>query len=180
MGERGQMTDLMAWNADGRACPIACTQSTLRHLSLENDLAEGRCLVDGKPAALTDIRAPMFVAGTTRDHVAPWRSVYKIHLLTDTEITFLLTTGGHNAGMLSEPGRNDRKYQVRTTGSTDPYSDPDTWTASAPHKDGSWWPQWDLWLNERSSEPMRPPPMGAPDAGYSPLGDAPGAYVLQE
>src|SRR6185312_13655608 len=99
LGDRPAMNDLMAWNADATRMPYRMHSEYLRHLYLENDLAEGRCLVDGKPAALTDIRAPMFVVGTTRDHVAPWRSVYKIHLLTDTEITFLLTTGGHNAGI---------------------------------------------------------------------------------
>ena len=115
----------------------------------------------------------MFVVGTTRDHVAPWRSVYKIHLLTDTEITFLLTTGGHNAGIVSEPGRNNRKYQVRTTSST-AYSDPEAWTAAAPHKDGSWWPQWVAWLCSRSNPAVMRSGMGAPTAGYATLADAPG------
>ena len=117
MGERGQMIDLMAWNADTTRMPYRMHSEYLRHLYLNNDLAEGRCLVDGKPVALTDIGVPIFVVGTSRDHVAPWRSVYKFHLLTDTEITFLLTTGGHNAGIVSEPGRKNRSYQVMTTSS---------------------------------------------------------------
>jgi polyhydroxyalkanoate synthase len=180
MGERRPMTDLMAWNADATRMPYRMHSEYLRHLYLHNDLAEGRWLVDGKPVALTDIRAPMFVVGTTRDHVAPWRSVYKIHLLADTEITFLLTTGGHNAGIVSELGRADRSYQVKTTGSADQYAAPDAWAAAEGHKQGSWWPEWIAWLDERSSSPMQPPAMGAPDAGYAPLADAPGNYVLQE
>ena len=170
----------MAWNADATRLPYRMHSEYLRHLYLENDLAEGRYLVDDRPVALTDIRVPIFVVGTTRDHVAPWRSVYKIHLLTDAEITFLLTTGGHNAGIVSVPDRHDRKYQVKTKSSNDTYLDPDTWLATAPEKEGSWWPEWVLWLNKRSAETVHPPRIGAPERGRSQLGEAPGTYVFQE
>ena len=107
MGERAPMTDLMAWNATPPACPIACIRNICGSCFSNNDLAEGRFMVDGKPVALTDIRAPIFAVGTERDHVAPWRSTYKINLLTDTEVTYVLTTGGHNVGIVSEPGHRD-------------------------------------------------------------------------
>jgi polyhydroxyalkanoate synthase len=181
MGERSQMIDLMAWNADATRMPYRMHSEYLRQLYLNNNLAEGRFLVDGEPIALGDIRAPMFVVGTQRDHVAPWRSVFKIHLLAEhTEITFLLTTGGHNAGIVSEPGRKDRSYQVRSTDSGDSYTAPDTWTALAPRKEGSWWSEWVAWLEQRSGDRMKAPSMGAPEAGYPALTDAPGMYVLQQ
>lgn len=179
MGERTPMTDLMAWNADATRMPYRMHSEYLRHLFLDNDLAEGRYRVEGRPVALTDIRAPIFAVGTVRDHVAPWRSVYKIHLLSDTEVTFLLTTGGHNAGIVSEPGRKGRSYQVFRKSKDDRYSDPDAWLTIAPRKEGSWWPEWVAWLVARSGDPVAPPPMGAPAAGYPPLWDAPGTYVLQ-
>jgi polyhydroxyalkanoate synthase len=112
--------------------------------------------------------------------VAPWRSTYKIHRLTDTEVTYLLTSGGHNAGIVSEPGRDGRKYQVLTKTAHDYHVDADTWAAEVPHKDGSWWPQWLSWLDARSGAPVEAPGMGAPAAGFTPLGSAPGSYVLQE
>ncbi len=179
MGERTPMTDLMAWNADATRMPYRMHSEYLRHLFLDNDLAEGRYRVEGRPVALTDIRAPIFAVGTVRDHVAPWRSVYKIHLLSDTEVTFLLTTGGHNAGIVSEPGRKGRSYQVLTKSKDDRYSDPDAWLTIAPRKEGSWWPEWVAWLVARSGALVAPPPMGAPAAGYPPFWDAPGTYVLQ-
>ena len=49
--------------------------------------------------SVSDLQLPVFLVGTERDHVSPWRSVYKIHLLTDTPVTFVLTNGGHNAGI---------------------------------------------------------------------------------
>jgi polyhydroxyalkanoate synthase subunit PhaC len=140
MGKRQPMTDLMAWNADATRMPYRMHSDYLRQLFLDNDLAEGRFVAAGKPAALTDIRSPIFAVGTLRDHVAPWRSTYKIHLHTDAEVTYVLTTGGHNAGIVSEPGHKGRSFQVRTRKSDDHYLDPDTFLIEAPRKDGSWIP----------------------------------------
>jgi polyhydroxyalkanoate synthase len=179
MGERRPMTDLMAWNADATRMPYRMHSEYLRKLFLNNDLAEGRFQVAGRAVALTDIRAPIFAVGTEQDHVAPWRSAYKIHLLTDTTVTFVLTGGGHNAGIVSEPGHRGRAYRVMTQPSDAPYVDPEGWVAAAEKKDGSWWPEWIGWLGLHSGAPVNPPPMGAPGAGYKPLADAPGTYVMQ-
>lgn len=180
MGDRSPMIDLMAWNADVTRMPFRMHSEYLHHLFLDNDLAEGRYLLGGKPVALTDIRAPIFAVGTIWDHVAPWRSVYKIHLLTDTDVTFLLTSGGHNAGIVSEPGHKDRSYQVNTRSASGLYEDPDTWASTAPRKDGSWWPEWTKWLEAHSGPLRAPPPIGALVKGFVPLCDAPGSYVRQE
>jgi polyhydroxyalkanoate synthase len=180
LGRRQPMFDLMAWNADATRLPYRMHSQYLRDLLLNNDLAEGRCEVEGRPVTVSDIRAPVFAVSTVKDHVSPWRSVYKIHLLSDTDVTFLLTTGGHNAGIVSEPGHPRRSYQVATRKEGQRYVDPDTWAASTPHGQGSWWPEWQAWLARHSTERAAPPPMGAPKLGYAPLYDAPGAYVLQE
>jgi polyhydroxyalkanoate synthase len=179
MGERQPMFDLMAWNADATRMPYRMHAEYLRRLFLNNDLANGRYEVNGRPVALTDITVPKFVVATEKDHIAPWRSVHKVHLLCDTDITFVLTNGGHNAGIVSEPGHNGRRYRVQTTAHDDPYRDPDTWYASAEHKDGSWWPEWQRWLARQSGNKGKPPPIGDVDKGLPPLADAPGTYVFQ-
>ncbi|MEN2988073.1 alpha/beta fold hydrolase [Tistrella sp. BH-R2-4] len=180
MGERTPMNDLMAWNADATRMPYRMHSEYLRRLFLENQFATGRFEVDGQPISITDIRAPIFSVGTERDHVAPWVSAYKIHLLSDTEVTFVLTGGGHNAGIVSEPGHPHRKFRIMTTPVDGFYKAPDAWVAAAEQRDGSWWPAWAAWLHDRSTTPVAPPPMAAPDAGYPALGAAPGSYVFQK
>ncbi|MCB1814518.1 MAG: alpha/beta fold hydrolase, partial [Candidatus Competibacteraceae bacterium] len=83
LGQRQPMNDLMAWNADLTRMPYRMHSEYLRRLFLNNDLANGRYRIDGRPVVINDIRAPIFAVGTVKDHVAPWKSVYKIHLLAD-------------------------------------------------------------------------------------------------
>jgi polyhydroxyalkanoate synthase len=152
----------------------------LRALFLENRLTAGRYAVEGRVIALKDIDAPMFVVGTESDHIAPWRSVYKVSLFTDNELTFVLTNGGHNVGIVSEPSRTDRHYAFATRRRGDRYVDPDTWLAHAAHAEGSWWPAFAGWLVAHSSQGrVPPPPIGAPEKGLVPLCPAPGTYVHQ-
>jgi polyhydroxyalkanoate synthase subunit PhaC len=181
MGERQPMFDLMAWSADSTRLPFRMHSEYLRSLFLNNDLAEGRYVIDsGDGIALTDIRAPIFAVGTEKDHIAPWRSVYKAHLYTDTDVTFVLTSGGHNAGIISEPGRKRRNYRMTFHEAAHPYEHPNKWLETAPEYEDSWWPAWVSWLAKNSSERIPAPQLGAPDAGIFPLYDAPGVYVHQD
>lgn len=180
LGERRPVSDLMAWNTDGTRMPCRMHSEYLRKLFLRNDLAEGHYEVDDRPVTLRDIEAPLFCVGTLSDHIAPWKSVYKIHFLTDTDVTFVLASGGHNAGIVSEPGHPRRSYQIAVRRDRDGYGDPDTWRAATEVETGSWWPEWERWLAARSSGPTQPPGVGAPDRGYPVLADAPGTYVLRD
>ncbi|MDC8758660.1 PHA/PHB synthase family protein [Janthinobacterium fluminis] len=180
LGTPAQMNDLMAWNADTTRMPAKMHSQYLRRLFLNDDLSEGRYPVGGKPVALNDIALPLFCVGTAADHVAPWRSVYKLHHEAVTEITFVLTSGGHNAGIVSEPEHPHRHYQMQTRPFGAAYVAPDAWAAAAPQFEGSWWPAWTAWLRARSEAPQQAPRMGAAALGYPLLGDAPGAYVMEK
>ena len=180
MGERTPMIDLMAWNADSTRMPYKMHAEYLEKLYLHNQLAAGSFMIDGRPAALQNIHTPMFVVGTERDHVAPWHSVYKIHQLTDTDVTFVLTSGGHNAGIISEPGHTHHHFRIALKHNADISLGPDEWVEAAKQKAGSWWIDWCDWLSGHSSPVRVPPPgMGAAAKGYPPLADAPGTYVFQ-
>jgi polyhydroxyalkanoate synthase len=175
LGERAEMTDLMAWNADATRMPARMHGDYLRHLFLDNDFAAGRWIVGDRPVSPNDIRPPVFAVGTETDHVAPWRSVFAIHHLTEGEVTFLLTNGGHNAGIVSPIGHPRRRYRLRTHRPGEPHLDPEAWLAAAERHAGSWWPAWTAWLAARNGRevPARAP--GGPD--HPPLEDAPGRYV---
>jgi len=177
LGERSPVSDLMAWNADGTRLPYRMHTEYLHRLFLNNDLASGRYPVDGKPVALTAIQCPIYAIGTVRDHVAPWRSVHKLHLLTNVDTTFVLTSGGHNVGIVNPPGAAGRSFQALTRWHDGPYLDPEAWLQAAPVHEGSWWPHWLGWLQAHSGPPEPPPTMGVP--GCPPLCPAPGTFVLQ-
>jgi polyhydroxyalkanoate synthase len=177
MGKRAPPSDLMAWNADATRLPYRMHSEYLRKLFLNNDLAEGRYLVEDRPIALSDIHAPMFVVGTVRDHVAPWKSVYKIHYQVDADVTFVLTSGGHNAGIVAPPGERGHSYRVGTKTADAPYIGHDEWQQATALVEGSWWPEWVNWLTVRSGEPCEPPQMGLGRGDRLNLPDAPGDYV---
>lgn len=179
LGERDKPNDLMVWNADATRMPYRMHSEYLHHMFLRDDLAEGRYLVDGRPVAVSAIAQPIFAVSTETDHVAPWHSVYKIHLLNDGDITFVLTSGGHNAGIVSEPGHPRRHYRIGHRRLHEPFISAEEWMAAASEHRGSWWPDWAAWLAVRSGAPQAPPPLGAPDKGYPALADAPGAYVRE-
>lgn len=180
VGERAAPSELMSWNADATRMPYQMHSDYLRRLFLNNDLAEGRYQVNGRPVALSDLHMPMFVVGTLRDHVAPWKSTYKINFLADADITYVLTSGGHNAGIVAPPSEEGHSYQVLARKAHDPYLGPDEWIKRAPSHEGSWWTEWTRFLAAHSGQPVPASlPAGAAEKS-APLDDAPGSYVLEQ
>ncbi|MDO5288493.1 MAG: alpha/beta fold hydrolase [Pseudomonadota bacterium] len=175
LGEREQGNDLMAWNADTTRLPARMHHEYLVALYLKNALAHGRYRVGGRPVSLNDLRMPLFAVGTERDHVSPWRSVYKLHHLTDAEITFVLTSGGHNAGIITPPGHPRRRYRIDTRPERGAWRTADEWLHTARQGQSSWWPAWQQWLAGHSSAPVKARLIPASRS----LGTAPGTYVMQ-
>jgi len=178
LGKRDHSNDMMAWNADATRMPANMHSEYLHRLFQRNELAEGRFTAQGRPIALNDIRCPLFVLGTEADHIAPWRSVHKLHVFTDCELTFVLTSGGHNAGVVSPPGHPHRHYAIHRRTPGDPFLGPADWLAQAEQRDGSWWPAWIDWLNAHSVGKTAPPGIGS--ERHRAIEPAPGRYVLQK
>ncbi len=167
-------SDLMSWNSDTTRLPQRMHSEYLDTLFLRDDLTEGHYKVDGLPIALKNLNMPLMVVGTVRDHVSPWRSVYKIHLQTDTPTTFILAAGGHNAGIISEPGHARRSYQMNHRDEGADWIDPDEWISQAPRYEGSWWEAWQTWLHQHSSAQVKARSIDIKKV----LCDAPGDYVM--
>ncbi len=181
MGQRAPLIDLMAWNADTTRLPYRMHSEYLRDLFLNNDFVEDRYDVGGQPIHIGDIQVPTFAVGTEKDHIAPWRSVYKINrFLPRADVTFALTEGGHNAGIVTPPGHPRRQYQSLARKAQDPYIPPDNFLERSPKQQGSWWPEWEAWLREHSGSRVAPPSLGQEKGSYQPIADAPGIYVLQD
>ena len=153
--------------------PATMHSEYLRRLFLNNDLAKGRFEVDGSVIALTDIRIPIYCLATETDHVAPWTSVYRLSLLTDTDVTFVLTNGGHNGGVLSEPGHIGRHFRCGHKAEENAHITAQDWLDVNDPQDGSWWTHWSEWLKKRSGSPADRN-SGCVEA----LDAAPGKYVF--
>jgi polyhydroxyalkanoate synthase len=181
-GKRETQNDLMAWNADGTRMPYRMHTEYLRQLYLNNALARGEFRTEGHGVDLGHIELPMFVVGTETDHVAPWQSVFKARSLTrSSDYTFLLTSGGHNAGIISGPIHPRRRYRIRTWSNATESLSAQAWLETTQPQPGSWWPVWQSWLAQHSSSSLvKPPRLGSSPAGKPPFGDAPGTYVLQK
>jgi polyhydroxyalkanoate synthase subunit PhaC len=112
--------------------------------------------------------------GTVQDHVAPWRSVFKLQRFTQAPLTFLLTAGGHNVGIVNPPGAPRASYRLKTRHHDDRLLTPDEWLDATQPVDGSWWPAFAHWLAQHSSSRK------APGKRLPSLGPAPGTYVLEK
>jgi polyhydroxyalkanoate synthase len=180
LGEPVKPRPLDAWLADPTRMPARMHGEYLRQLFMENRFAHGNYEIDGRAVALKDIRTPIFALGAERDHIAPWRSVYKIELFGSAETTFVLTGGGHNSSVVSPPGKSGAYYWISHVPAGADFIDPDVWLEQAPKQSGSWWPEWVAWLHARSTKDQvkarQPRPIGS---NQPPLGDAPGQYVFE-
>jgi polyhydroxyalkanoate synthase len=180
MGANTPMTALRAWNADATRLPARMHSEYLRRLYLHNDLAEGRYQACGQPVRLADIDLPLFVVATERDHVSPWQSVYKIHRLATSPVSFVLSSGGHNVGIVNPPAgpaaHRQASYRFASHAPGKAPVHAQDWLDAAEQRAGSWWPCWHDWLKKHSSGKVRPSwPAGLLSDG-APL-PAPGSYV---
>lgn len=181
IGERQSLFDIMAWNADATRLPCKMHSEYLEKCFLKNSLIQGDFVINGEGISLININIPIFAVSTLTDHVAPWKSVYKLNFFTKTDLTFLLTTGGHNVGIVSEPGHKGRSYQVLTKKKKDKCLSAEEWKKTAPSYEGSWWPEWQKWIaTHHSGIKVSPPKMGNKEKGYAVLCDAPGVYVFKK
>jgi polyhydroxyalkanoate synthase subunit PhaC len=170
MGQDPPAFDILAWNGDSTRMPAAMHSFYLRSLYMRNELARGELELAGQRLSLSDVRNDTYVVGAINDHIVPWHGSYKTGGLMGGNVRYVLSSGGHIAGIVNPPGP---KAWFEATSHT--HADPEQWRASASKHSGSWWQDWTEWSDARAGERVAPPPMGS--ARYPALGNAPGDYV---
>lgn len=169
LGQKAKPFDLLYWNSDQTNLPGPLHLASLERLYIDNALAKGEFIVEGKPAKLNEIAVPAFIHAARKDHISPFASVYKGVRLFGGETTFILADSGHIAGVVNPPLA--KKYRFW---SNDEHPiGPEAWLAQATEHAGSWWPLWADWLKALSGEEVNPP---EPIKGAL---AAPGSYVRE-
>jgi polyhydroxyalkanoate synthase len=170
MGQDPPAFDILAWNGDSTRMPFAMHSFYLRNFYLENRLARGQLQIAGQQVRLGDVKHPAYIVGAENDHIVPWKSAYASIGLLAGPVRFVLSSGGHIAGIVNPPGPKGW-YLV---GDDHPDS-ADEWRAHAARHDGSWWQDWAKWSAENSGPLADPPPTGSDD--YPVLDEGPGKYI---
>jgi polyhydroxyalkanoate synthase len=163
--------DLLYWNSDSTRMPAANHVYYMRNCYLENNLAQGKMEIDGIKLDLGKVKVPIYNLATKEDHIAPAISVFKGSSMFGGKVDFVLSGSGHIAGVVNPPDKE--KYQYWRGGKAE--GDLESWTAKAKETAGSWWPDWQKWIEAISDEKIPARKIGG--GKLKPIEDAPGSYV---
>jgi polyhydroxyalkanoate synthase len=177
LGKTPDAFSLLYWNNDGTRVPGRVHSFLVRELFLENKLKDpGGIQVRGVDIDVGRITTPAYAVTAIKDHIVPWRGAFQVRELMGGPVRFILTEGGHIAGVINSPHRkHKRAHWINDESDT---ANPDEWLAGATKHEESWWIDWVPWLKKRSGKKVAPPPMGNEE--FPPLMDAPGTYVLEK
>jgi len=193
LGQAPPAFDILAWNADSTRMPAAMHTFYLRSLYQHNELARGVMELAGQQLSLSSVKSDSYVVGAINDHVVPWQASYKATGLLGGDVRYVLSNGGHIAGIVNPPGPKawyevaeppgpaaEPSSPAAERSSRDPAGPPSPataaqWREAATRHNGSWWQDWVEWAGTRAGPRTQPPPMGS--ERYPAIGDAPGTYI---
>jgi polyhydroxyalkanoate synthase len=170
MGQDPPAFDILAWNADSTRLPAAMHSFYLRNFYVQNKLAKGELEIAGRLISPSDIKKDTYIVSAENDHIVLWRSAYTTTRLVSGPVRFVLSSGGHIAGIVNPPG--PKAWHM--VGEELPES-ADEWREGATRKPGSWWEDWAEWSAAHSGKLVKPPRMGS--KAHPVLADAPGQYI---
>lgn len=174
LGKEPPAFDLLYWNNDGTRMARNAHSFYLRNTYLENNLVKpGKICLKDVPIDLSKIDQDIYAVGAQQDHIVPWNAAWQIKKLAKGKVRFVLGGSGHIAGIISPPAKG-RGYWIAGKDA----ASAEEWFEKAELQSGSWWNDWVVWLESHTGEMVDPPSMG--NAEYTPLGTAPGTYVLEK
>jgi poly[(R)-3-hydroxyalkanoate] polymerase subunit PhaC len=163
--------DLLYWNADSTRMPARMHSFYLRKMYLENLLGEpGGIDLDGVPVDLSAVKLPSYFISTVEDHIAPWQGTYKGAKYLGGPVRFVLGGSGHIAGIVNPPAA--KKYHYWTNDALPQTAD--EWLAGAKQIPGSWWEDWQAWIDRQNAGEPKVPARQPENATE----DAPGSYAM--
>ena len=175
LGKQPPAFDLLYWNSDGTRVPGKVHSFLVREFFLKNKLMQPNGIqVKGLGVDLGLIETPTFTVAATGDHIVDWEGAFLMRALVGGPVRFILTSGGHIAGIINPPATSRREYWTNESET----SDAQEWLKGARKHKGSWWGEWAAWLQDCSGEKVDLPMMG--NAEFPPIMDAPGSYVLEK
>jgi polyhydroxyalkanoate synthase len=171
-GQPPSAFDLLHWNSDATRMPAANHSFYLRNCYLENRLSSGSMVLDNTLLDLSKVKVPVYNLATREDHIAPADSVLYGSQFFGGPVKYVLSGSGHIAGVVNPPAGG--KYQYWTNDNIKDIKLPD-WIKGATEHKGSWWPDWQQWLEGLDAE--RVPARAVGSEAMPPIEDAPGSYV---
>ncbi len=174
MGKSPFPFDLLYWNSDATRMPARMHSFYLRNMYMKNLLGvPGGISLDGVPIDLSKVTLPAYFISTVEDHIAPWRTTYRGAKYLGGDVRFVLGGSGHIAGIVNPPAA--KKYHYWTNEANPATAE--EWFKTATQHPGSWWNDWQAWIDARNG-PDRVPARAPGDGALKPLEDAPGSYVM--
>jgi polyhydroxyalkanoate synthase len=176
LGNKPPAFDILFWNNDTTRLPGQLHCDLLELFERNPFVAAGALTIAGQPVDLGRVAVGAYVLGGVTDHITPWRACYATARLFGPEATFVLANAGHLQCLVNPPGANKSFYLAAPAEA----ADPDAWAQAAQPRrsEGSWWPHWRGWIQERSAALVSAPPQLGSIA-HPPLDPAPGRYVLE-
>ena len=173
LGKTPPAFDILYWNNDSTRLPAALHGDLLDFFKHNPLLRPGGLEIGGSPIDLSKVNVDSFSVAGINDHITPWDSVYRSALLLGGSKRFVLSNSGHVQSILNPPGNPKAHYleNPRLSG------DPRAWYYDAKQAEGSWWPQWLAWIQQRSGA-ERETSTALGNADYPTLDPAPGTYVM--
>ncbi len=177
LGKTPPAFDILYWNQDAVRLAAGLHRDFI-HLGLDNSFAHpGALEVLGDPVDLGEVDVDTYFVAGANDHIVPWESAYKGALLFGGSPRFVLSRSGHIQALVNPPAREGAESRASFRVADDLPDTPEEFAAQTPQLPGSWWPDWDAWLAERSGG-TAPAPKALGNATYKAQGKAPGTYVL--
>jgi polyhydroxyalkanoate synthase len=174
MGKDPFPFDLLYWNSDSTRMPARMHSFYLRNMYIKNLLGvPGGITLSGVPIDLSKVKLPTYFISTVEDHIAPWKTTYLGARYLGSQARFVLGGSGHIAGIVNPPSA--KKYHYWSNDALP--ATPEAWFAGAKQIPGSWWQDWQRWMEEQNSGEPKVPARKPGDGQLKVLEDAPGSYA---